>query len=726
MKTSALLVLALAASFALATIPVAARSDLDAPTAELLREADIPRLAPELETVLDAAEPDDLIDVIVHTRRQANLDALPPGTGYGGKLAHLQDVAELAQRDILAWLATTDARNVRSFWLVSRIALAATPAVIRTLAARDDIAYIFDDFVVTIDYRASEGEPLPPVDLQEWNITKVRAPECWSAGFNGAGIVVGNIDTGVQTSHPAFGGRWRSSNGWYDAVNGQSSPYDDNGHGTHCMGSTVGGNGIGVAPGATFIAAKALAANGSGNSSWFVACFDWMAGTGRPDILSNSWGSDRTSTYWFNYVNNLRSLGIIIVGAIGNSGPGGSTSMPPGSYPNVIGVGATTSTDAIASFSSRGPAPNQAPWNDSGWWPRPDWNLINPGISAPGQNIRSAVPGGGYYNLDGTSMAAPHVAGAAAILLQKDATLTHDQVFNLFADHAARPSGGAPYPNINYGWGRLDCKTALDNVGGGGGEEETLKVHYTYEENAVGLEDGGTFHSATRLTPTRDCDVVAGIFLQHEASQNQHYFVWRGNNATTPGPVVESIPYTGAGTGWKRLDLAQPFRVNANADVWLGPRFTHTAGQFPGGVDGGPAVPQRGGWVNLDGTWEELREYGLAFNWMIAAIVRYSGAVEEELLEPVPDLPAINTPTLAPGPGRVEYTLPGPGRIDLGVHDATGRLVRTLARGPMPAGRHTTTWDQTDDHGRPVASGTYFYRLTAEGKTLTAKAVVLN
>lgn len=692
--------------------------------------ADRPLVAPELEALLAEAAPDELIDIIVETRLQADLAALPPETGYDAKLAHLQSTARAAQRDLLAWLETTAAQNIRTTWLVSSVALSATPELVRALAARPDVAFLTDDFTVTVGAVPSPAlslaTPAGPDLLNEWNITRVRAPECWAAGFNGAGIVVGNIDTGVSVSHPAFGGRWRSSNGWFDGVSGQSSPYDDNGHGTHCMGSAVGGNGIGVAPGASFVAAKGLNSQGSGQGSWLDACLDWMAGTGRPDVLSISWGGDRTSSYFFTRFWNLRNLGVVVVGAAGNNGPGGSTAQTPANFPICISVGATTSTDAIASFSSRGPSPEQPPWSNRLYWSRQDWDYINPVISAPGANIRSAVPGGGYYSLDGTSMSAPHVAGAAAILLQKKPDLDHDEIFNLLTDYADRPSGGAPYPNNNYGWGRLNVKTALDNVGGGPGGEDTLRVHYVYAENAVGLEEGGSFYAAARLTPARTCDVIAGIFLQHEASQNQRFFVWRGNTATSPGPVVESIPYTGAGTGWKRADLAQPLRVSAGQDFWLGPRFQHSPGQFPGGVDVGPPVAQRGGWARIDTVWEELRDYGLNFNWMIAALVRYDGAVEEELLLPVPNEPRLGAPAVARGSGRIRYALPVSAPVRLEVYDPTGRLVRNLVRGPVPAGEHFLDWDRRDDSGRTLPAGAYLYRLTVDRRSYSARSVLLD
>ncbi|MFO7638597.1 MAG: S8 family peptidase [bacterium] len=420
-------------------------------------------IVPELEEILSSARSDEMVDVIVHTSLQADLEQLPPNTSYDEKVGYLQYVAGTAQRDILGWLATTDAEKVQSFWLASRIALSATPDVVRKLAARSDVDFVIDDFVVTLD--AVERPAAEPDLLQQWNITKVSAPACWAEGYDGTGIVVGNIDTGVYVQHTIFGSRWRSTDGWFDGVNGRADPYDDNNHGTHCMGTIAGGSGYGVAPGATFIAAKAFNSSGSGQTSWISACLDWLAGTGRPDVVSSSWGGSRTETYWFTPYNNLRSLGIVLATSIGNSGPGSSTSNAPGNYPICIGVGATNSSDVIASFSSRGPAPNQSPWNDSQYWPRPDWNLINPGVSAPGVNISSAARNGGYTSMDGTSMAGPHVAGAAALLLQKNPNLTHNEVFNLLADYADRPSGGAPYPNNNYGWGRINCKAALDNVG---------------------------------------------------------------------------------------------------------------------------------------------------------------------------------------------------------------------------------------------------------------------
>lgn len=456
-------------------------------------------LVPELETILQAAAPNDLIAVVIQTVKQGDLTTLPPGFSYDDKIAYLQAVASEAQQDILAYLGSVRAERIRPLWLTSRIALKTTPEVIRTLARRADIEFITDDFIVPlVDMIPSKGDA---TDTPGWNILKVKADSCWALGYTGAGIVVSNIDTGVEASHPAFHGRWRSSNGWYDAVNGQPSPYDDVDHGTHTMGTICGGDGnssdpddIGVAPGATFIAAKAFTASG-GSSSDIDACFNWMASTGHPDLISNSWGGARTETYFWTDVANMRALGIICIFSIGNATTppaNPNTSIAPGSFPIVISAGATTSGDDWATFSLRGTAPNQSPWSTTSNWPRTDWNRVNPSIGAPGDNVRSCVPGGGYSTMSGTSMACPTVAGCVALMLQLNPNLTPDSAFNLITRNADLPAQGAPYPNDKYGWGRLNCKKVLDAMAPGNRPNVQLtRTTIINDANGNGMLDPG-------------------------------------------------------------------------------------------------------------------------------------------------------------------------------------------------------------------------------------------
>jgi hypothetical protein len=260
----------------------------------------------------------------------------------------------------------------------------------------------------------------------------------------------------------------------------------------------------------------------------------------------------------------------------------------------------------------------------------------------------------------------------------------------------------------------------------GGGPEDTIHVDGPYSENAVGLTSGGTFYTAARLTPTMNCNVIAVIFYHHQASQDQYTFVWEQNTVSNPGPVVESIPYTGATTMWVRSNLASPYYVSAGDDVWVGPRYTHGAGEFPGGVDAGPAVAQRGGFINYDGTWTELRLVGLNFNWNIRAIVQYEGGVEEQVLEPTRFEFLGSAPIPVRDFANIRYSLAQDARVNLSIYDASGSRVRTLVDGIVERGERTASWNRRDDSGRSVANGTYFYRLTVDGRTVSAKSVVLD
>jgi len=356
--------------------------------------------------------------------------------------------------------------SIESFWLASRIAFKATPEIIRGVAARSDVNYVSENFIIQLP----ELEEGSAYNDPEWNIHMVQADACWTQGITGEGVVVGTIDTGVEVGHPAFHGRWRSTNGWCDGVNGCNFPYDDNDHGTMVMGIICGGDGfgpdsldIGVAPGAQFIAAKGIDQWGHGQYLWLLRCFNWMASDGRPNILNLSWGlANRNSSDFWQEILTMLQLRIFVVAAIGNNGPAYYSSMPPGSFPIVMGVGAVDENDLIADFSARGCAPVNEPWSWYWYWQRRDWNYINPEIVAPGVDVRTATPAScGYCLVSGTSLAAPHVAGCYALLCQKTGWpyVMYDApvFYNFILDFADRPHNGEPYPNNDYGWGRLNC-----------------------------------------------------------------------------------------------------------------------------------------------------------------------------------------------------------------------------------------------------------------------------
>jgi len=316
--------------------------------------------------------------------------------------------------------------------------------------------------------------------------SRVHAPDVWTQfGARGQGIVVASIDTGVQFNHPALVMQYRGRKAdgtfdhnynWYDPSrvcgNPSLAPCDNNGHGTHTMGTAVGGDGgtnqIGVAPGARWITAKGcegvalahrapccLLANG------VLAPTDLNGQNPRPDlrpnIVNNSWGGDSgTDPFYRTTIQAWVNAGIFPAFAIGNSGPACNSAEAPGVFPETFGVGAVDIFDNIASFSGRGPA------NGFG-------GIVKPNISAPGVSVRSSVPTNGYASFSGTSMATPHVAGMVALLWSANPALigniaaTEDLLQRTADFRSSTQCGTAGPPNNVYGWGIVNALTAVQN-----------------------------------------------------------------------------------------------------------------------------------------------------------------------------------------------------------------------------------------------------------------------
>ncbi len=277
-----------------------------------------------------------------------------------------------------------------------------------------------------------------------------------SQGYDGSGVVICVIDTGIDAGHVDLDGG--KVIGFKDYVNGRTSPYDDNGHGTHVSSIATGSgdgnyNYRGVAPAAKLVGVKVLSSSGSGSTTNVINGINWCAGTGKSsygvDIISMSLGSsyngyDSTA----QAADDAVAAGLTVVVAAGNSGPGSNTVGSPGTAYNVITVGAVSDPGeggwAIASFSSRGPTAD---------------GRIKPDVVAPGVNIMAAKAnsGNGYVSYSGTSMATPFVSGTVALYLQaKGLTNGHtpSQVKNDI-EATAIDMGPAGKDNT-YGSGRID------------------------------------------------------------------------------------------------------------------------------------------------------------------------------------------------------------------------------------------------------------------------------
>ncbi|MFC6594417.1 S8 family serine peptidase [Kitasatospora paranensis] len=282
---------------------------------------------------------------------------------------------------------------------------------------------------------------------------QIGAPDVWKAGDDGTGVDVAVLDTGVDAAHPDLAGQVAASQSF---VPGEDVT-DRHGHGTHTA-STVAGTGAasggkekGVAPGAHLLIGKVLSNEGSGDESWIIAGMQWAAQTEHAKVVSMSLGSAGTSDGtdpMSQAVNDLSaSTGALFVIAAGNTGPGGIGS--PGAATSALTVGAVDSSDDLAWFSSWGPR-------------RPD-GALKPELTAPGVDILAArsqyAPegSGSYLTMSGTSMATPHVAGAAALVAQQHPDWTGRQIKDALVSTAHETPA---IPVSQGGSGRLDAKAA--------------------------------------------------------------------------------------------------------------------------------------------------------------------------------------------------------------------------------------------------------------------------
>src|SRR5262245_64362986 len=342
----------------------------------------------------------------------------------------LTTTADRAQSPVKAFLRQHRV-PFTSFWILNAIRVTGDATVLEALADLPEVDKIIPDVTFKIS-KTTRGR-VESQDTVEWGVDRINAPRVWST-FNdrGENIVVGNIDTGVLYTHGALVAKYRGNLGggnfdhdydWWDpsAVCGSAAPCDNNGHGTHTMGTMVGDDGdpgtnqVGVAPHAKWIAAKGCESSNCSTTAllnsgqWVLAPTDLNGQNPRadlrPNIVNNPWGNNNgADTFYQATVQAWVASGIFPAFANGNAGPACGTVGAPGSYPESYGVGAYDINNTIASFSSRGPAPAAV-----GGQTKPD-------ISAPGVNVRSSWNDGAYNTISGTSMATPHLAGTVALI----------------------------------------------------------------------------------------------------------------------------------------------------------------------------------------------------------------------------------------------------------------------------------------------------------------------
>lgn len=429
------------------------------------------KIDPQVQAAVNRAQPGEMLTTIVTMREQADLSQIPGvsrATRQKGVIRALQAKADASQKQIISYLSAQEAMgNVSAFtsmWIFNGLSVTATADVINELASRDDVLKITPDETDIVS-----TNPLA-LNSPETNLSVVKAPDLWNIGLTGQGVVLANMDSGVDVYHPDLTARYRGGvNSWFDPYGQHSSPFDASGHGTHTMGVMVGGDAggtnIGLAPDAQWIAVKIFNDSGSATATAIHLGYQWLLDPDgnlntpdAPHVVNNSWsyGSPGCNLEFQLDLAALRAAGILPVFSAGNYGPGPSTSVSPANNPEAFAVGGTDNFGQMYALSSRGPsACGQA-------------TSVYPELVAPGVNIQTADLFGFYTSVSGTSLSAPHVSGGLALLLSAFPDLSTSQQESALINNAI--DLGSPGPDNDFGFGSLDLLAAYQWLLAGGGD----------------------------------------------------------------------------------------------------------------------------------------------------------------------------------------------------------------------------------------------------------------
>lgn len=461
--------------------------------------------------VLAQAKSGAPLDVLLVLRGDAAVDYVDPRLPKdvrGAVVVAQRQAAGAAARAEVARELRGRGFSFRELWIANAIATRLAPADLAAIAAMPVVARVHSDRAFRVELPRGERAPGAPAKAVAPNVARVRAPEAWALGARGQGVVVGAQDTGYQWDHPAVRDAYRGWDGssathayhWHDAIRadlngaavpgclpGAASPCDDNGHGTHTLGTVLGddgaGNQVGVAPDARWIGCRNMDA-GVGRPSTYLECFQYFLAptdaSGRnarpdlaPDVITNSWGcplgpppagEDCAPDSFDAALAAVRAAGIANVVAAGNGSTAcGTIATPPATSGDVLSIGATNNADLLAGFSLAGPVQEEG------------FERLKPDLVAPGVGVRSAYPGGTYATLSGTSMAAPNVAGVVALMISADPALRGDVagIERILRESAlplappgldCGPFSATAHPNHLYGWGRVDALAAVQRA----------------------------------------------------------------------------------------------------------------------------------------------------------------------------------------------------------------------------------------------------------------------
>jgi subtilisin family serine protease len=536
---------------------------------------------PALQAEMSRLSPTESTTALFVLERQADIDALDTALRLGHATRRerhrrvvetLQTVARESQPPFLGELSRRSAlgevATYTPYWITNLVVVRATRAAIEDLARRADIAAVEPglravpdrvDRVAALSGGGSRGIGVAG------GLRAINAPRVWhELGINGAGALIGVLDTGVDGYHPALQDRWRGNNGhpwqecWHDVVDLHTSyPNDDvSGHGTHVAGTLTGlgvatGDTVGVAWGSQWIAANAIRQGVGPEFNFDVfECLQWFAdpdGNANtvddvPDVLLNAWGVAEYLGYpdcdnrWWPAIDNCEAAGIVLVWTAGGDGPDPGTVRSPGDRAttvyNCFSVGSVDAAHSafpypIAYFSSRGPSGCAVP----------DPLGIKPEAVAPGVDIYSSYPGGTYQVWSGSAMASAHAAGVVALLRSAEPDIEVNAIKQILMETAR--DGGAPGEDNSFGWGTIDAYAAavrLATSSTEGGVPAGTSRHLASWPNPFGRAATLGFRVTTPGPATLAVYDASGrlvrVILAGSVSAGEHTAIWDGRDAS--------------------------------------------------------------------------------------------------------------------------------------------------------------------------------------------------
>jgi hypothetical protein len=410
----------------------------------------------------------DRFDSLALATRDARLNALH---------SLLKDHADTVQANVIQLLETSrkaKGHDLRQLWISTELVVRnVDKETVEQLRRHPDVAsLVAEKFLPLEPFETQEREVVQ--EDAEWGVSAVRAPEVWETGNRAEGVVVGTIGTGVRATHEALKNNFRGQEGnndyaWYSPSDLSIIPSDSIGLGTHELGVIAGSaNGIGVAPGATWITCQGC--EFACSTFDLTECGNWIAcptttsgGSPQcsmaPNVVSNSWGGG-ASDFFGDIIASWRKVNITSIFAAGVSASTCGSISSPSSNAETIAVGALQTPDRVSPSSGAGPTAD---------------GRIKPDIVAPGTNIISAssTSDTGYATLSGSGLGGAHAAGVAALVYKQRANLSADQVRAALACGAQPviPTGtncggvdDSVYPNNSAGDGRVDAVASINCV----------------------------------------------------------------------------------------------------------------------------------------------------------------------------------------------------------------------------------------------------------------------